>query len=764
MQRALSLPNSHFSFSQSSSKRCSPRISTLTRSSLHASPILGSVRSFAAAVPPPAADYQDAPHNVHQKKIRNIGISAHIDSGKTTLTERVLFYTGRIGEIHEVKGKDGEGAKMDFMDLEREKGITIQSAATSCFWGDNRINIIDTPGHVDFTIEVERALRVLDGAVLVMCGVSGVQSQTITVDRQMKRYQVPRLVFINKLDRTGADHKRVLEQLRDKLKLNAAFVTIPIGLEDNLEGIVDCIDMVAKYGEGYNGQTIVTKPIPEHMLKQAKETRQKMLDMLMEGNNEMAEKFLENDFDYEKFSREDIKAAMRKSTIARTFTPVLCGSALKNKGVQAMLDAVIDYLPTPMDAVNKALDINKGEQEVQLVSDTKQPFVGLAFKLEEGRFGQLTYMRVYQGKISRGDTLTNVTTGKSVKVPRLCRMHAADKEDITEIGAGDICALFGVDCATGTSFTTGDVRYALTSMHVPEPVMSLAISTKKKDQGGNFSKALHRFQKEDPTFRVTQDPESNQTLISGMGELHLEIYVERMKREYNVEAVVGKPQVSYRETLGSTSHFDYLHKKQSGGAGQYAKIIGYLEPIDVETDKTNEFSNETVGQNIPPEYIPACEKGFMDSVNKGPLTGSPVTGVRMVLKDGAAHSVDSSELAFRICTRYAFTDAFKEADPKVLEPIMKVEVLVPSEFQGTVLGSVNKRKGQIQLSETGEEYATIIADVPLNNMFGYSTELRSLTQGKGEFTMEYKMHQPVMRDEMMRLMEEWKKKQAEARK
>ncbi|PRP84575.1 mitochondrial translation elongation factor G [Planoprotostelium fungivorum] len=706
-----------------------------------------------------AADYSQSPKNAFQIKMRNVGISAHIDSGKTTLTERILFYTGRINQIHEVKGKDQVGATMDFMDLEREKGITIQSAATYASWGDHRINIIDTPGHVDFTIEVERALRVLDGAVLVMCGVSGVQSQTITVDRQMRRYSVPRLVFINKLDRAGGDPIKVTEQLKKRLGLNATLINIPMGKESNLHGVIDLIHQKGYLFEGNNGEEITEINIPEDYQAAMKKYRGIMLDNLAMANDEIAEMLMEEQVP----TGEQLEAAIRKSTLNHTFTPVLTGSALKNVGVQKLLDAVVKYLPNPMESVNTALNLSMGEKPVQLISDAAAPFVGLAFKLEETKFGQLTYMRAYSGTLTRADSLYNVPEDKKVRVPRLVRMHAQSMEDISEIKAGDICGVFGMDCATGTTFTAGQ-RINMTSMHVPEPVLSLSISTDKKGDTstGPLGKALAKFQKEDPTFRVHTDVQSGETIISGMGELHLEIYVERIRREYGVKVNVGQPQVAYKETIQSKANYNYLHKKQTGGSGQYAKVIGYLEPIPFEGDKiNNEFVNATTGNNIPPNYIPACQKGFQEISAKGPLLDMPLTGVRMVLEDGQTHPVDSSELAFRTATINAFRENFENCDPVILEPIMKVEIQIPTEFQGNVMGMLTKRKGVIDSTEQGTtDYTTIIAEVPLAQMFGYSTELRSATQGKGEFSMEYRRHDQVSPEIQMKLVENHKKKKA----
>eukprot|EP01118_Nematostelium_gracile_P014041 TRINITY_DN5396_c0_g1_i2.p1 TRINITY_DN5396_c0_g1~~TRINITY_DN5396_c0_g1_i2.p1 ORF type:complete len:650 (+),score=241.19 TRINITY_DN5396_c0_g1_i2:256-2205(+) len=646
---------------------------------------------------------------------------------------------------------------MDFMELEREKGITIQSAATYCNWGDHKVNIIDTPGHVDFTIEVERALRVLDGAVLVMCGVAGVQSQTITVDRQMRRYSVPRLVFINKLDRSGADPFKVLQQLRDKLKLKAGLVQLPIGLEDKMLGVVDLVTQEACYNEGSQGERVERRAIPEALKAQTQKYRAELIEMIADADDVIAEKMMEG----QEPTVPELKAAIRKATLAHKFTPVLLGTALKNKGIQNLLDAFVDFMPNPMESKNVAIDNNNDEAKVELISDVKKPFVGLAFKLEQGNFGQLTYMRIYQGAVTKGDTIYDVNGDRRVKIPRLVKMHANDKMEINEISAGDICAMFGVDCASGSTFTGGaQTRFTMSSMHVPEPVISLSITTQKKDP--NLGKALQRFQKEDPTFRVNVDPESGETIIAGMGELHLEIYVERMRREYKVEATTGRPQVAYRETIKKHTPFEYTHKKQSGGAGQYAKICGYLEPIPLEENV--DFVNATIGGSIPPQFISAVEKGFIDAVGKGPLLGQPVTGVRMVVNDGASHSVDSSEMAFRLCSTYAFKECFKNASPAILEPIMEVEILAPVEFQGIVISGINKRKGLILSTDSTEDWVTARAEVPLNSMFGYSTDLRSLTQGKGEFTMEYRRHSPVTKDQAAQLMVEFKKKAEEKKK
>ncbi|TMW97665.1 hypothetical protein EJD97_005174 [Solanum chilense] len=695
---------------------------------------------------------KDAVWRESLEKVRNIGISAHIDSGKTTLTERVLFYTGRIHEIHEVRGKDGVGAKMDSMDLEREKGITIQSAATYCTWKDYQVNIIDTPGHVDFTIEVERALRVLDGAILVLCSVGGVQSQSITVDRQMRRYEVPRLAFINKLDRMGADPWKVLNQARAKLRHHSAAVQVPIGLEDDFKGLIDLVQSKAYYFHGSNGEKIVAEDIPADMEAIASEKRRELIEAVSEVDDKLAESFL-ND---EPISSADLEAAIRRATIARKFVPFFMGSAFKNKGVQTLLDGVLNYLPCPVEVSNYALDQTKDEEKVTLTGNPSGPLVALAFKLEEGRFGQLTYLRIYEGVIRKGDFIINVNTGKKIKIPRLVRMHSNEMEDIQEAHAGQIVAVFGVDCASGDTFTDGSVKYTMTSMNVPEPVMSLAVSPVSKDSGGQFSKALNRFQKEDPTFRVGLDAESGETIISGMGELHLDIYVERIRREYKVEAQVGKPRVNFRETITKRADFDYLHKKQSGGQGQYGRVIGYVEPLEPGSGSKFEFENMLVGQTIPSNYVPAIEKGFREAANSGSLIGHPVENIRVVLTDGASHNVDSSELAFKLASIYAFRQCYTAAKPIILEPVMLVDIKVPTEFQGTVTGDINKRKGVIIGNDQEGDDSVITANVPLNMMFGYSTSLRSMTQGKGEFTMEYREHAPVSGDTQTQLVNAYK--------
>jgi len=692
-------------------------------------------------------------------KVRNIGISAHIDSGKTTLSERILFYTGKIHAIHEVRGKDGVGAKMDSMDLEREKGITIQSAATYCAWGDYNINLIDTPGHVDFTVEVERSLRVLDGAVLVLCSVSGVQSQSITVDRQMRRYSVPRLAFINKVDRQGANPERVAEQLKEKLGHNPAFVTFPIGLEEKLEGVLDIVTMEAVYFRGDAGEEIVREAIPAHLEEKAKELRHRLIEVAADFDDSLMEKFLMD----EPVDNFELMRAIRKGTLSMSMTPVFCGSAIKNKGVQTLLDGVTAYLPTPEDTTNEALDQDNNEEKIQLGSDPNKPLVMLAFKLEEGRYGQLTYMRVYQGTVKKGDNIVNVVNKKKIKVPRLVRMHAAEMHEIEEASAGDIVALFGVDCASGDTFTDGTLNVSMTSMFVPEPVIELAVTPKDKAGLAQFSKALNRFTKEDPTFRVTRDDESGETIIKGMGELHLDIYIERIKREYNTEIIVGRPKVAFRETISQRAEFNYTHKKQTGGSGQFGRVGGFIEPLPADAVETYEFVDDIVGGVIPREYIPACDKGFKEAVLEGTLIGQKVVGVRVTINDGATHAVDSSEQAFKTASLMAFRESYDKAKPIILEPIMKLEVSAPEEFQGTVIGQINQRRGVIMGTENDMGYVTVESEVPLSEMFGYSTDLRSVTQGKGEFSMEFKRYNQIPKNIQDEMVKEYQKKRAEGR-
>jgi len=669
------------------------------------------------------------------KKLRNIGISAHIDSGKTTLTERILYYTNRIHAIHDVKGKDGVGATMDFMALERERGITITSAATHCTWKDSFINIIDTPGHVDFTIEVERSLRVLDGAILVLCAVGGVQSQTLTVDRQMRRYHIPRIAFINKCDRSGANPERVIQQLKEKLNHTPVAIQIPIGLEADLKGVVDLVAMKACYFDGANGENLRIEDIPEELKDKAEAEREKMLDTVSLFSDELTEALLEGHV-----TEEIIHDAIRKGTLSLSMIPVCVGSAYKNKGVQTLLDAVTRYLPSPEDMNYTVLDLDQDEKEIPLIQSPDEAAVALAFKIEDGRYGQLTYIRLYQGRIAKGDTLYNSRNGKKFKVGRLIRMHADKMEDIDLASCGEIVALFGIDCASGDTFTADGMNYALSSMHVPDPVISLMVTPKDNQSQENMSKALNRFCKEDPTFRSRVDPESNETVISGMGELHLDVYIERMKREYNVEVETGMPQVAYRETITCRADFNYTHKKQTGGAGQYGRVAGYIEPYP---DEDYHFENQITGGAIPKEFIPSCDKGFQACLKQGKLIGFPITRIQAVINDGSSHAVDSSDIAFQQAAIGAFREAYAKAKPIILEPVMKVVVEGPSEFQGSILATLNQRRGIISSATENGVFSIIESEVPLSEMFGYSTVLRSATQGKAEFTMEFARYKPV---------------------
>jgi elongation factor G len=669
------------------------------------------------------------------QRIRNIGISAHIDSGKTTLTERMLFYAQKIHAIHDVKGKDGVGATMDHMELERERGITITSASTYVEWKKHHLNVIDTPGHVDFTIEVERALRVLDGAVLVLCAVAGVQSQSITVDRQMRRYKVPRIAFVNKCDRTGANPERVTRALRDKLNHNAVLLQLPIGLEADFEGVVDLIEMKAYYFRGDFGEKVEEGPIPPELQERAETARADLLDAASMFSDELLEAALED-----AATPEMIREAVRRGVISLDLTPVLVGSAYKNKGVQPLLDAVAAYLPSPYDLPIEAVDVENDNAPVELKSDPEARTVAYAFKLEDGRYGQLTFVRIYQGRLSKGDTVYLASTGKKIKIGRLVRIHADSMEDITSVEAGDIAGLFGIDCHSGETFVSDGSRLAMTSMHVPDPVISLSVNPVDSKAQTNMSKALQRFTKEDPTFRVRLDPESGETVISGMGELHLDVYVERMKREYKAEVETGAPQVAYREAISRRAEFDYVHKKQTGGSGQYAKVVGYLEPLE---EGDYEFVDQIKGGNIPTEFIPACDKGFQSALEKGRMIGFPVVGIRAVLLDGNSHSVDSSDMAFTIASRAAFKQAYDRAKPRILEPVMKVEVEGPSEFQGAIYRTLMQRRGNVLGSTEDGGFARVEAEVPLAEMFGYSTDLRSETQGKAEFTMEFAKYAPA---------------------
>lgn len=692
--------------------------------------------------------------SVDISKMRNIGISAHIDSGKTTLSERILFYCNKIHAIHEVRGKDGVGAVMDNMELERERGITIQSASTQVQWKDYTINVIDTPGHVDFTIEVERSLRVLDGAILVLCSVGGVQSQSITVDRQLKRYHVPRIAFVNKCDRTGANPFKVCLQLREKLGLNSHMMQIPIGLEDKLEGVVDLVTMKAMYFEGESGTEVRIAEIPAHLKADAEKYRDELIDAASMFDDELAEAYLEDAVQEEMLYR-----AIRKGTLAEQFVPVYLGSAHKNKGIQPLLDGVTRYLPDPTEVKNVALDLDNNETPVELSCNPDAPCVALGFKLEDGQYGQLTYVRVYQGCIKKGEELYNTRSKKKFKVGRLVRMNSAAMEDINEGVPGDIVALFGIDCASGDTFCSGGLNYAMTSMFVPNPVIDLCITPKDKKSSDQMAKALNRFTKEDPTFHCYVDPESNQTIIQGMGELHLDVYIERMRREYNCEVETGQPQVAYRETITQRADFNYTHKKQTGGSGQYGRVAGFMEPLE---GKDYEFVDSIKGGAIPNEFIPSCDKGFKEAMKKGSLIGFPIVGVKVTINDGQYHPVDSSDIAFQIAAIGGFKEAYMKAKPVILEPVMKVSIEGPTEFQGNIFGVINQRRGIIVASTEDGNFSRVDAEVPLSEMFGFSTVLRSLTQGKAEYSMEFEKYGKVptsVSDALMKEYEEKRKKE-----
>jgi elongation factor G len=666
-----------------------------------------------------------------RSSVRNIGISAHIDSGKTTLSERILYYAGRIHRMQEVKGGDG-GATMDFMDLERERGITIASAATQVQWNDTVINLIDTPGHVDFTVEVERSLRVLDGAVMVLCSVGGVQSQSFTVDRQMKRYGVPRIAFINKMDRTGADPGRVTTELREKLGLNAVPIQLPIGSGTEFEGIIDLRSMTARFFEGANGENVSDVEIPAEFADAAADAREAMLDSLSMFNDELMELLLEG----EQPDVDTLDEVIRAATINRDIVPVMIGSAVKNKGIQLLMDAISNYLPSPLDRTAFARDHDNDGAEVPLVCDPEAPLVAMAFKIVEESFGQLTYIRVYQGILEKGKQYRNARTNQMQRVGRIVRMHANDRADVDHAKPGDIVAMVAVDCASGDTFCDPAVNYSMESIFVADPVIRLSLSPASSADQDRMGKALNRFMKEDPTFRVSTDPESGETVVAGMGELHLDVYIERMKREYKANVTVGAPKVSYREAPSQPADYDYKHKKQTGGSGQYAHVVGTLEPLAEDAETPYEFVDEISGGRIPGEYIPAVNKGFIDAMKKGPLAGYEIVGCRMILKDGSYHDVDSSEMAFRTCAVEAFKQAFMRSKPALLEPVMLVEVEAPSQHQGSVVGDLNSRRGMILGTENREQVVVVRAEVPLANMFGYATVVRSLTQGMATFSME----------------------------
>ncbi|QOJ14090.1 MAG: elongation factor G [Planctomycetia bacterium] len=674
-------------------------------------------------------------------KIRNIGISAHIDSGKTTLSERVLFYSGRIHKIGEVKG-GGDGATMDHMELEKERGITITSAATTVEWLDHQINLIDTPGHVDFTIEVERSLRVLDGAVLVLCGVGGVQSQSLTVDRQMKRYNVPRLAFINKLDRVGADPVRVVGELESKLGLTPVPLQIPIGVEADHNGVIDLITMEAVYFDGVKGETLRRAEIPAELREQAARSRHGLLDTLSLYDDELMEAMLEG----KEPSAEQLHTVIRRLTIAREIVPVLMGSAFKNRGVQLLLDAVVRYLPSPLDRMYYARDNDNEGAEVTITADPAAPLVCMAFKLVDESFGQLTYTRIYQGTLRKASTIVNTRTRKTARVSRIVRMHANDRQEVTEAGPGDIVAMIGIDCASGDTFCDEKLNYSLESIFAPEPVISLAVKPAKVADRDKLSKALTRFMREDPTFHVRSDQETSETIISGLGELHLDIYIERIRREYNVQVETGAPKVNYREAPTRAAEFNYKHKKQTGGSGQFGHVVGRVEPLPADAGQDYVFENKVFGGHIPSEFIPSCEKGFAAARLVGPLAGYEVVRLKIILEDGSSHAVDSSDIAFQLAARDAFKEAYPKTSPAILEPIMKIEAEAPSDLQGPVVGDISSRRGIITGTDARGATTVIMAEVPLANMFGYATDLRSMTQGRGTFSMEFHCYRQAPRD------------------
>src|SRR5579872_1204430 len=671
------------------------------------------------------------------ERMRNIGIAAHIDAGKTTTTERILYYTGRshkIGEVHEGT------ATMDWMEQEQERGITITSAATTCEWQDCTINIIDTPGHVDFTAEVERSLRVLDGAVAVFDAVAGVQPQSETVWRQADKYRVPRICFINKMDRVGADFYRAVDTIVDRLKARPVPIQIPVGAEEKFKGIVDLVDMKAViWRDETLGAEFDVVDIPEDLREKAQMYREQMIEAVSEFDDVLFEKFVHG----EALTNDEIRAGIRKATIALKIFPVICGSAFKNKGVQTMLDAVVEYLPSPLDIPPvQGSDVDNPDVKIVRHADDKEPFAALVFKIMTDPYsGQLAFFRVYSGKMSAGESVFNVAKGRKERVGRLMRMHANKREDITEIMAGDICAAVGLKTvSTGDTICDEDHPIALESIDFPTPVIQLAVEPKTKADQEKMGMAIAKLAQEDPTFRVNTDPETGQTILSGMGELHLEIIVDRMMREFGVAANVGKPQVAYRETIRQMAEFDYTHKKQTGGSGQYARTKLRVEP---NPGKGYEFENEIKGGNIPKEFIPAVEKGVVEALEGGILAGFPMVDVKVSVFDGAYHEVDSSEMAFKICSSICVKEACRKAKPVLLEPVMAVEVVVPDEYMGTVNGDLISRRGQLEGTEIQGTTQMIRVILPLSEMFGYATELRSRTQGRGSFTMHFSRYEEV---------------------
>ena len=664
--------------------------------------------------------------------VRNIGISAHIDSGKTTLSERLLYYAGRIHRIQEVKDPHGGGATMDFMELERERGITITSAATQIEWRDHTINLIDTPGHVDFTIEVERSLRVLDGAIMVLCAVGGVQSQSVTVDRQMKRYGVPRIAFINKMDRTGADPEVVRQDMIEKLGLNVVPIQMTMGMANDFVGVIDLVTMTALFFDGEKGETVREEPIPADYADIAVEARAQMLESISMFNDKLMEMLLED----QPIETDMIRQIIRQATINREIVPLMLGSAYHNKGVQPLMDAVIYYLPSPVDCTNFARNHDNAGAEEPLTCDPNAPLVAMAFKVVDESFGQLTYTRVYQGTLIKGTQYRNARTNRSQRVGRIVRMHANQREDIDSAGPGDIVAMVAVDCASGDTFCDERVNYSLENIYVAEPVIRLSLTPATSADQDRMVKAITRFIKEDPTFRVSTDPETNEMVIAGMGELHLDVYVERMRREYKCNVTVGAPKVSYREAPTVEAPYDYRHKKQTGGSGQYGHVVGRMIPLPLDSQVNYEFEDNVRGGRIPREFIPAVNKGFLEALKEGPLAGYEIVGCKMCLDDGTYHDVDSSEIAFRVAAIEGFKQAFMRSKPVLLEPVMSVEVETPLQFQGTIVGDLNSRRGMILATEGRGTYAVIRAEVPLATMFGYATVVRGLSQGMATFSME----------------------------
>lgn len=662
-------------------------------------------------------------------RLRNIGISAHIDSGKTTLSERILFYAGRIHRIQEVHG---EGATMDYMDLERERGITITSAATSVEWNGTTINLIDTPGHVDFTVEVERSLRVLDGAILVLCAVGGVQAQSITIDRQMRRYRVPRLAFVNKMDRVGADPHKVVQHLREKLDCDAVLLQLPLGCESQFEGIIDLVAGEAVWFDGPHGERVRRGPIPPALAGEAGLARHKMLETLAMYSDELLELLLSE----EPVPEELIHRVIRLAVLQQQLTPVLLGSAYRNKGVQPLLDAVIRYLPSPLEC-SVAATAHDGAGSMTLAADPDQPTVAMAFKTVEDPFGSLTFMRVYQGTFVKGGTYFNQRTGRKERFSRILRMHADQREEVEMAYPGEIVAVLGADGSSGDTYASAPRYCTLEKMYVPEPVIKMAIRPLDREGADRLSKALQRFRREDPTLHVTTDSESGETLIAGMGELHLEVYVERIRREFKVRVEVGQPKVNYREAPTTGAEFNVRHRKQSGGAGQYAHIIGRLDVLPEDSVETFVFEDRVTGGRIPKEFIPAIEKGFRHAIQKGPVAGYPVVGLHVIVEDGSYHEVDSSDLAFQVCAQTAMRETFPKTRPVLLEPAMKIEIECPAPFQGPVVGDLTARRGMVVGAEARGATARIEGEVPLAETFGYSTDLRSMTQGQGTFTMEF---------------------------